>query len=261
MCKLITPSNYVQSLDQVRKGQCGDIMPEENIEVVPSEEDGNVPAEAPSEQPKVDSPADGETPKVDEPAQPAEPEAELFDLPDGRKVDAATLAKEFKENFLPEFTRKSQTLAELEKSNLPTNKTPDNPLADPNYAPQTYAELAAQIETQTLAKIEAKEQAKVEQQKVIEDAVVAQLEEVKKIDPGLNENALFLHANKYGFRDLKAAHQNMKDMSEMAKKVATTTATNIAKRNDPVSVSPGATGSRPDPSGFGNAVEYLRSLK
>jgi hypothetical protein len=42
-------------------------------------------------------------------------DVELFDLPDGRKVDAATLSKEWKENFMPEFTKRSQALAEKER--------------------------------------------------------------------------------------------------------------------------------------------------
>ena len=45
------------------------------------------------------------------------PEKELFELPDGRKVDSATLSKEWKENFYPEFTRRSQKLAEIERAN------------------------------------------------------------------------------------------------------------------------------------------------
>ena len=43
-------------------------------------------------------------------------EENLFDLPDGRKVDAKTLSKEWKENFYPEFTRRSQTLREYERA-------------------------------------------------------------------------------------------------------------------------------------------------
>ncbi len=238
-------------------------MPEEeNIEVVDSEipEGGNgLPSEeTPSEQPKEETPAEVET------AEPAEPvkEPELFELPDKRMVDAETLAKEWKENFLPEFTRKSQELAKLTTKDTETiNPTPENPLADPNYTPQTYAELAEQIEARTLAKLEAKEQAKIEAQQALENTVVSQLTEIKAVDPTLNENALFLHATKYGFRDLKLAHQNMKDMADVVKKTQNNTAANIAKRNDPVSVSPGATGSRPEPGGFGTAVDYLRAIK
>jgi hypothetical protein len=228
---------------------------DEDIEVAPSEETGNVPAEAPSEEPK-----DTEAEPIAEPVK--EPEVELFDLPDGRKVDAATLSREWKENFMPDYTKKATAVKQFEKEN--NNETPKNPLDDPNYIPPTYAELARQIKEQTLAELESKEQARVEQRQAIENEVAAQLLELKKTDPTLNENALFLHANKYGFRDLKVAHQNMRDIAEAVKKVQTTTAANIAKRNDPVSTTsttPGSGGSRPDPSSFANAIEYLRSLK
>lgn len=48
------------------------------------------------------------------------PEKELFELPDGRKVDASTLSKEWKENFYPEFTRRSQQLAEIKRQEAET---------------------------------------------------------------------------------------------------------------------------------------------
>lgn len=236
----------------------------ESIEAVPSADNGNLPVDAPV--------APNDPPQ--EPVAPAEPvaaptsaESELFELPDGRKVDAATLTKEWKENFLPDYTRKSQALAEKDKGGTPnaplqSNTTPNtNPLADPNFVPQSYAELAAHIEAQTLAKLEEKEAARIAERQAIEDQVSSQLTEIKASDPTLNENALFLHATKYGFRDLKAAHQNMKDMANLAKNVQKTTADNINKRNDPVSVSPGATGARPDPSNFATAQDFLRSLK
>jgi len=231
-------------------------MDDETMEVLPSEEGGNgLPTEtptAPSVEPTTETPAE-----TVETVTPTEPE--LFELPDGRKVDAETLSKEWKENFYPDYTRKSQALAA--KSETLPEKTPANPLADPDYVPQSYAELAQKIKEDTLREIESKEQAQIEARQAIENEVVAQLTEVKTIDPNLNENALFMHATKYGFRDLKLAHQNMKDMSEMVKKVQATTATNIAKRNDPVSITPGTTGARPDPSQFENARDYVRSLK
>lgn len=232
-------------------------MPEEeSIEVAPSEESGNVPADAPVETPS-ESVVDPETPAVvvEEPA--AAPE--LYELPDGRKVDAETLSREWKDNFYPDYTRKSQELAAV-KAPI-TEPVPTNPLEDPNYAPATYAELAQQIKQDTLREIAEKEQAQVQARQAVEDAVATQLTELKTADPTLNENALFSHATKYGFRDLKMAHQNMKDMSDTMKKVQTTTAANIARRSDPVSVTPGATGARPDPSGFATARDYLKSLK
>ncbi len=170
------------------------------------------------------------------------------------------MTKEWKENFLPDYTRKSQDLARVKETINPLPEKPTNPLADPNYVPQSYEELAAQIENRTLQKLESIENERIAKQQAVESEVVNQLTEIKKVDANVNENALFLHANKYGFRDLRVAHQNMRDMSELAKSVQKTTATNIAKRNDPVSVSPGATGARPDPSQFSNARDYLRSL-
>lgn len=226
-------------------------MPEENVEVPPSADNGNVPVDAPSVEP---TPA----PAAPEPVQPTVPE--LYDLPDGRKVDGVTLSKEWKENFLPDYTRKSQELAKV-KPEPTINQTPAKPYADPNWQPQTYEELLKIAEDKVLTTLEQREQEKFEQRQALENAVVTQLAELKTLDANLNENALFAHATKYGFKDLKIAHQNMKDMSELAKKVQTTTAANIAKRNDPVSVSPGATGAKSNPSQFGNAIDYLRSIK
>ena len=102
-------------------------MEDETI-AVPSSESTmeETPIESPSEETKTESPAE----KV-EATEPVEPKVELFELPDGRKVDGQTLAKEFKENFIPEFTRKSQELAELKKGTTITN---DNKPADNPYA-------------------------------------------------------------------------------------------------------------------------------
>lgn len=228
--------------------------------VPPSADNGNVSVEtepttpAPSEAAPEADPA----PVTPDPATPAEPVVELFELPDGRKVDAATLSKEWKENFLPEFTRKSQALAAKENQNI---TPPKNPLEDPEYVPQSYAELAGKIKADTLKEIEERNAARDKQQKDLEDHVSSQLTEIKKTDPALNENALFVHATKYGFRDLIAAHRNMKDMAETVKKVQTKTAQDIAKRSDPVSATPGASGSRPEPSNFSTSQEYLRALK
>lgn len=231
--------------------------PEESIAVAPSEEQGNVSVE--TETPEVAETPATETPAVEvETETLAEPEETLYELPDGRKVDAETLSKEWKENFYPDYTRKSQALAAKETTTI---TKPTDPLADPAYQPQSYAELAEQIKAQTFAELEERETIRVQQAKAVEDAVSTQLADIKKVDPAMNENALFLHANKYGFRDLKQAHQNMKDMSEMVKKVQTTTAANIAKRTDAVSVIPGATGARPEPSHFATAQEFLAAVK
>lgn len=220
--------------------------------VEPTEEGGNVPAM--EQAPIQDQPAETVAPTETTEPEPA-PEPALYELPDGRKVDGATVAQEYK-NLLSDYTRKSQALA-ARTENL-QEKNAESPA---EWVPQTYAELLEKAKEVTLRELEAKETEKARATQELEDTVASQLAEVKSADPTVNENALFVHATKYGFRDLKVAHQNMRDMSELAKKVQQATATNIAKRSDPVSSSPGATGQRPDPSQFENAREYLRSIK
>lgn len=214
---------------------------EEEPETTPSEE-------TPTEEPVTPT----ETPE--------EPVAELYELPDGRKVDAETLSKEWKDNFYPEYTRKSQALAEKEKGNI-TTETPENPYADPTYIPKSYEEIIAVAEQRALARIEAKEQEKATQAKAVEDFVTTQITELKTSNPKLDENALFAHAVKYGFQDLKSAYQNMQDMGKIAKTVQTKTVKDIQRRNDPVSTPGKPLGNAPDPSAFQSATDYLRSLK
>ncbi len=235
-------------------------MDDESIAVTPNEEQGNVSVETETPEPVEVTETEAPAVEVEKEAEtPIEPVIEKFKLPDGREVTGEELYKEHTEKLLPEFTRRSQELATLKQGKEIIK--PTNPLEDPEYTPKTYAEFAAQIEAQTLAKIEAKEQTKATAQEALTSAVEAQLAEVRKIDPSFNENALFLHATKYGFRDLKVAHQNMKDMSATIKAVKQQTAADIAKRADPVSVSPGATGARPNPSQFSTAIDYLNALK
>lgn len=224
-------------------------MDPETMDVAPSEDNGNTPAEGVV----VETPSEPEP--VKEEAAPVEPE--LYELPDGRKVDAATLSKEWKENFMPDYTKKSQELAKVSVS----PEKPVNPYADPEYTPQTYEEILQEAERRALKAVEGKEQAKIESQKALTDAVEGQLKEIRATDPNLNEEALYQHAVKYGFQDLRRAHQNMRDMSEVVKKTQDVTAKNIAKRADPVSVTPGATGAKLDPSHFATSRDYLRALK
>jgi len=148
-------------------------MPEpiESIDVAPSADNGNIPLETNDGGNGTPPVAPKETPiepvaSAEPVATPAEPvatpaEPELYELPDGRKVDAVTLTKEWKENFLPEFTRKSQALAA--KETVPNiNNKPTDPFSDPEFVPQTYAELAEAIEQRTLQKIENEKQAALE---------------------------------------------------------------------------------------------------
>lgn len=235
-------------------------MPEDNIEVVHSEEGGNgLPTDVtPSATPEIKA---DPAPVDPTPVDPVVPEVELFELPDGRKVDAATLSKEWKENFYPDYTKKSQALAAKSDITNPKPEPAENPYANPDYVPQSYEELLKVAEERALLAFENKQKEAFEAQQAVETEVATQLDEVKALEPNLNENALFLHATKYGFTNLKVAYQNMKDMNQIVKTTQKVTADNIAKRNDPVSITPGATGSKPNPSDFSTARDYLRSLK
>lgn len=226
---------------------------DESIEVVPSEETTSTPSE----------PIEKEETTTESPVEPTEPvveESNKFELPDGRKVDGETLAREWKENFLPEFTRKSQALAEYERAKDINNNPKDSPYANPEYVPSSYEELLQVAEERALKAIENKRAEEIERQQAIENEVASQLSDIKAIDPNLNENELFLHANKFGFRDLRLAHQNMKYVSEAIKKTQESTVKNIAKRADPVSTTSRPTGTVPNPSSFQTARDFLKSL-
>lgn len=229
---------------------------------MPVSEEGNVPAEPAA--PAAPSPAPKEPAAAAEPAAPAAtPEPELIELPDGRKVDAATVAVEYK-NLLSDYTKKSQELAQLKGPTKPAAEItkPANPLQDPDYVPQTYQELAKVIAENIALEAKQKEEASAAEKLALETTVNEQLAAVKAIDKNVNETALFQHATKYQFRDLKLAHQNMTDMAKLAKDVKQATAKDVLKRQDPVSVTPGAAGgARPDPSHFATARDYLRSLQ
>ena len=163
-------------------------MSDESIDVAPSAENGNITTDAPSEPTETTAPVE-----TKETVQPTEPT--LYDLPDGRKVDAATLAKEFKENFLPDYTRKSQTLAEIEKNK--TKEVVEDPYAKPDYVPKSYREILDKAKAEAIEELEAKETARVEHEKSVETDISNQISALKTIDPKLNEEALFKHANEY----------------------------------------------------------------
>lgn len=219
--------------------------------------------------PAVD-PAKDPAPVVDPAAplkeDPAPPSADqLFELPDGRKVDAAGLATEYK-NLLSDYTPKAQKLAEYEKVNKPpVDNTPE--WKKPGYQPQSWAEaieIAKKEAINELANAAQQEEARVA---AIATEVNGQIAALRVKDPQLDENALFLHANKYGFRDLAAAYGNMKDLQKIAVDTEARVLKNIKGRgNDVVSTQPGIVvpSDAIDPNvvrSAGSALEFLQRLK
>jgi len=235
------------------------MQPNETVEAAPSAENGNIPVDAPSE-PTPAPVVPTETPT--EPAKPAETVQELYELPDGRKVDGHTVAQEYK-NLLSDYTRKSQELASVKTKpeTITTKPSEVDPYDDPNYVPKTYGEVIKVAEQRALKSIQAEREAEVAKEKALETQVSSQVQELKKTDPSLNENALFAHATKYRFNDLKVAYQNMKDMNLLVKNVQQVTAKNIAKRADPVSTTQAQpSGNLPDRTMYSSARDYFRSL-
>lgn len=233
--------------------------PVESMETPPSEDQGNIPVDAPETTPASDQTTD--------PAKPAETtEPQLFELPDGRKLTGEELYKEHTENLLPEFTRRSQRLSELEKApqttiNNQPQQTPENKYADPNYVPQTYEEIIAAAEERALLRIEAREKEQIQTKQQVETQVANDIAEIKKTDPNVNVDSLFQHAVKYGFSDLKIAHKNMVEMAAAIKAAKEETAKNITKRNDPVSRTTQPSGARPNPAQYSSARDYLGAIK
>jgi hypothetical protein len=145
------------------------------------------------------------------------PEETLYELPDGRKVDGKTLTKEWKDNFLPEFTRKSQRLKEIETAPKGDTNKPDkqqgNPWEDPNWQPKDWSEVFAAADRRSEALKQSQKAAEEAAKGEVEKWVDVQLAEIRKSEPDLNEDLLFAHASKYGFADLKGAYRNMKDLN------------------------------------------------
>lgn len=244
-------------------------------EPAPSPEPNN--AEAPSSDGNATIP-DGEAP-VEEPKAPEgesapapEPEAQLYELPDGRKVDAETLQREWSENFMPEFTRRSQRLAEIERGpqNQPLN-SPQQELPkwkDPNYVPETYAEIIEIAEQRALERVREEANKEVQRQAELASMVDQQIAAIRAKDPKLDENALFQHANKYGFTDLSAAYENFSEMKRVALATEERVTKNLKTRAaDPVAgagIPPSQGGGALDYGGIGQysgAQEFLARIK
>lgn len=267
-------------MDQAQAGAIAKTMLDPNNYSSPMElvDDSAPPADpkpveaAPSDPPADPAPKKEEAPvdpnPVDPPVDPA-PET-LYETPDGRKINAEALQKEWKENFLPEFTRKSQRLAELETNKGPDNKgAPEEPKwKKADYVPENIAEVIELAKAEAINEIRGQAEAEQSRVKAIHDGVESQLNEVRKIDLKLDENALFLHATKYGFSDLKAAHSNMMEMKRIAVDAEQRTIKNLKLRDaDPIAGgSDGAVSPDDayDPAAMGqfqSAQDFLAKLK
>ena len=181
--------------------------------------------------PDPEAPVTPETPVVETPQA-----KEMFDLPDGRKVSAEELYDLHVNKLLPDYTKKSQRLAEYENINKPKEEVPH--WKQPDYVPQSYAEVIELAKQQAIDEMRQQAEAEANRTKEVSTLVDQQIAELKTKDQSLDENALFLHANKYGFRDLKSAHENMQAIKQAELSAEQRTLKNLKARGiDPVSIS------------------------
>jgi hypothetical protein len=233
----------------------------EDFEVVINDGAGsdNTPSQEPTNTETVTPEPQSETPSE----TPQEETTELYELPDGRKVDAQTVASEYK-NLLSDYTRKSQALANYEKSNI-NNHVPKDDIDD-TWVPETYEEILAKAEERIFQRIEEKQRAEQEFEQQITSQVDSELAEIKKANPSLDENKLFEHATKYKFPNLSSAFQNMQDMNKSLDAIREQTAKSVQKRNsDPVAIGTAPISNDEEeysPNLRGNSLkDYLRAIK
>lgn len=125
----------------------------------------------------------------------------LYEMPDGRKLTADQVHAEYN-NLLPDYTRKSQELAKLtgKPNEQQGQPDPNDPLAkfkDPNYQPQSWAEVLEAAKLLVDNDLKAKDEAtKKEQQE--REAVSKQIDEavakIKETDKALDEEDMFTYA-------------------------------------------------------------------
>lgn len=206
--------------------------------------------------PSVETPV-VETPNVETPEAPVTPETpvvetpkaeERFKLPDGREVSSMELYDLHVNKLLPDYTKKSQELATYKNINKPQDEVPS--WKQPDYIPQSYAEVIDLAKQEAIAEIRRQAEAETARTKEVATYVDTQIAEIRKSDTSLDENALFLHANKFGFRDLKAAHANMQAIKQAAVDAEQRTLKNLKARGiEPINA--GAT-----PSVDTGAIDY-----
>lgn len=197
-------------------------MDEPEVVVEPSVE---TPVETPTEPVAQVTP---ETPVVETPQA-----EEKFKLPDGREVTPQELYDLHVNKLLPDYTKKSQELATYKNINKPQEEVPA--WKKPDYAPQSYDELIGIAKQEAINEIRRQAEAEEARTREVATFVDTQIEELKKTDASLDENALFLHANKFGFRDLKSAHENMQALKQAALDAEQRTLKNLkARGTDPI---------------------------
>jgi hypothetical protein len=200
--------------------------------------------ETPSNETPTEAPDTGEQPAASSESPDSSTEEALYELPDGRKVNADALQKEWKENFLPDYTRKSQELAKIRGAIEPEQVKPaQNPWEDPNWNPQSWQEVMDATQARMEAEAKAKADAAQQQTDYIKSVTDKMEEAVKALDPNVDLNAVYAHANKFKIPDLVAAYSNLQELKNVAKTTEERVLKNLKGREaDPISTGNGEPG-------------------
>lgn len=188
-----------------------------------------------------------EVPKTDDQAAPAlsleaAPEVAQYELPDGTKTDAEGLAKAWRDQFMPEYTRKSQELAAIKTKIEPKQETSTDakaPWEDPEWQPKSYQELAEstlnQAEQRVWQKILSEAERGEREAKERDTIVQQETEYLKSIDANVDVNRIKAHAAKYQFNSLIPAYQNLRALEDTERRTEERIMKNIKLRaSEPV---------------------------
>jgi len=230
------------------------------------EESAEETTETPTpEETATEEAAEETTEETTEPVEETTPD--LYEVSDGRQLTGAQLREEYTK-LNSDYTRKSQKLSEYEK--VAINKEEEKPAwQNSDYEPKSWQEVieTAKTEIQREQALGTKrEQERIQQ---LETSVQTQLDEIKKIEPNIDENALFVHAMKYKFGadNVSGAFQNMSDMKKVVLKTEKRTAENIKRRaGEPIATGGGQPSSDDgyDPNEaaqYSGALDFLKTLK
>ena len=173
---------------------------------------------------------------------------ELYDLPDGRKVTAKVLQQEWKQNFMPDYTKKSTELKRIKEERESIKEEPKpvakEPWEEPGWQPKTWQEVFEAGKRATLREVSPLlsevEQGRQQRELTAQATKAAETEmaSIKESDPRVNEEAVYQHANKFGFSNLTQAYNNMKAMKELEKITEAKVLKNLkARQGDNVGIS------------------------
>lgn len=155
-----------------------------------------------------------------------------------KELSEAVKGAEQYKNLLPDYTRKSQKLAEFEKVNKPSidDNTPE--FLKPGWQPKSYADLQDALrksielgQEKVFAKLQAERDAQSNAEKELEGFI----SEVKKSDKEFSEKEFFAYAKKHEFpitdiASLKSIYSSYKDVRDAQIKGETNALKNRDKR-------------------------------